>query len=141
MGMMTDQCQLKVRTAAATLRLLAASLDVAVDSRDVEPLVRISNQIGDVDAGVFNLWSDATDEGFAEEDREYAKRQATRVLPFPSPEVDPYRGMTPHFQVSSARARALHGLATGHARVLIASVGECGAPQRTRSKSPWPPSC
>ena len=85
MGMMTDQCQLKVRTAAATLRLLAASLEVAADSRDIEPLVRISNQIGDVDAGVFNLWSEATDEKFAEEDREYATRKATRVLPFPSP--------------------------------------------------------
>ena len=85
MGMMTDQCQLKVRTAAATLRLLAASLDVAADSRDIEPLVKLSNQIGEVDAGVFNLWAKATDEAAAEEDRQYAKRQAARVLPFPSP--------------------------------------------------------
>ena len=30
------------------------------------------------------------------------------VLPFPSQEIDPYRGLTPHFGVSSARARALH---------------------------------
>ncbi len=45
------------------------------------------------------------------------------VLPFPSPEVDPYRGLSPHFEVSSARARALHALATGHARIVIASAG------------------
>ena len=48
---------------------------------------------------------------------------ATRaILPFPSHEVDPYRGMTPHFGVTSARARALHGLVTGTARVVIASA-------------------
>jgi transcription-repair coupling factor (superfamily II helicase) len=61
------------------------------------------------------------------------------VLPFPSPEVDPYRGMTPHFQVSSARARALHALATGHARVIIASAGgvlpRVSAPARVISTS------
>ena len=32
-----------------------------------------------------------------------AERQ---VLPFPSQEVDPYRGLTPHLEVASARARA-----------------------------------
>ncbi|HXE80962.1 MAG TPA: transcription-repair coupling factor [Vicinamibacterales bacterium] len=45
-----------------------------------------------------------------------------RVLPFPSQEVDPYRGMTPHLQVASARARALAGAATGEARVVVASA-------------------
>ena len=30
------------------------------------------------------------------------------VLPFPSHEVDPYRGMAPHMGVASARARALY---------------------------------
>src|SRR5262245_26676466 len=45
-----------------------------------------------------------------------------RVLPFPSQEVDPYRGLTPHLQVASARARALHGLATGTARLVVASA-------------------
>ena len=30
------------------------------------------------------------------------------VLPFPSHEVDPYRGLAPHFDIASARARALH---------------------------------
>ena len=44
------------------------------------------------------------------------------VLPFPSQEVDPYRGMTPHLRVTSARARALHALAGGHARVVVASA-------------------
>jgi transcription-repair coupling factor (superfamily II helicase) len=61
------------------------------------------------------------------------------VLPFPSPEVDPYRGMTPHFQVSSARARALHALAAGHARVIVASAGgllpRVSAPARVISTS------
>ena len=45
-----------------------------------------------------------------------------RVLPFPSQEVDPYRGLAPHLEVASARARALHALATGTARVVIASA-------------------
>ncbi|HET7219755.1 MAG TPA: transcription-repair coupling factor [Vicinamibacterales bacterium] len=44
------------------------------------------------------------------------------VLPFPSHEVDPYRGLKPHFDITSARARALHGLAAGTARLLIASA-------------------
>jgi transcription-repair coupling factor (superfamily II helicase) len=44
------------------------------------------------------------------------------VLPFPSHEVDPYRGMSPHFGVVSARARALFGLASGSARVVVASA-------------------
>jgi transcription-repair coupling factor (superfamily II helicase) len=45
-----------------------------------------------------------------------------QVLPFVSHEVDPYRGMSPHMRVSSARARALHAAATGTARVIVASV-------------------
>jgi transcription-repair coupling factor (superfamily II helicase) len=45
-----------------------------------------------------------------------------QVLPFPSQEVDPYRGLTPHLQVASARARALHALATGAARLVVASA-------------------
>ncbi len=44
------------------------------------------------------------------------------VLPLPSLEVDPYRGLLPHFDVASARARALHALATGHARLVVASA-------------------
>ncbi len=44
------------------------------------------------------------------------------VLPFPSHEVDPYRGLAPHVGVTSARARALRSLATGTARIVIASA-------------------
>src|SRR5437868_14997429 len=33
---------------------------------------------------------------------------AAAVLPFPSHEIDPYRGLQPHFDIASARARALH---------------------------------
>jgi transcription-repair coupling factor (superfamily II helicase) len=44
------------------------------------------------------------------------------VLPFPSQEVDPYRGLTPHFEIASARARALYALASGQARLVIASA-------------------
>jgi transcription-repair coupling factor (superfamily II helicase) len=46
----------------------------------------------------------------------------TQVLPFPSSEVDPYRGLTPHLEVASARARALHGLAVGTANLVVASA-------------------
>ncbi len=55
-------------------------------------------------------------EGASEADVERA------VLPLPSLQVDPYRGMTPHFRVAAARARALHGAATGTARLIIASA-------------------
>ena len=45
-----------------------------------------------------------------------------QVLPFPSTQVDPYRGFQPHLKVASARARVLHALATGTARVVVASA-------------------
>lgn len=45
-----------------------------------------------------------------------------QVLPFPSTQVDPYRGFQPHLKVASARARVLHALATGSARVVVASA-------------------
>jgi len=69
-----------------------------------------------------------------------ADTEAARVvLPFPSPEVDPYRGLAPHFQVSSARARALHAMATGHARIVVASAAgllpRVSAPARVISTS------
>jgi transcription-repair coupling factor (superfamily II helicase) len=44
------------------------------------------------------------------------------VLPFPSLQVDPYRALAPHMRVTSFRARALLALATGHARVVVASA-------------------
>ncbi len=43
------------------------------------------------------------------------------VLPYPSLEVDPYRGMSPHLDVVAARARVLHALASNTARIVIAS--------------------
>ena len=56
------------------------------------------------------------------------------VLPFPSLQVDPYRGMTPHFRVASARARALHAAVGGTARLIIASAAallpRVGPPER-----------
>jgi transcription-repair coupling factor (superfamily II helicase) len=54
--------------------------------------------------------------GWSDED---AMRQ---VLPLPSLEVDPYRGLTPHFEIASARARTLHALAAGSARLVVASA-------------------
>jgi transcription-repair coupling factor (superfamily II helicase) len=51
---------------------------------------------------------------------EAAAEQA--VLPLPSMQVDPYRGMAPHFRVAAARARALHAAATGTARLIITSA-------------------
>ena len=43
------------------------------------------------------------------------------VKPFPSLQIDPYRNIQPHFGVASARAAALHAIASGAARVVIAS--------------------
>jgi transcription-repair coupling factor (superfamily II helicase) len=61
------------------------------------------------------------------------------VLPFPSHEVDPYRGLAPHMDIASARARALHALTTGTARVVIASAGSLlprvSAPEHIQSTS------
>src|SRR5207302_4589962 len=44
------------------------------------------------------------------------------ILPFPSHEVDPYRGLAPHIGVTSERARALYSIARGTARAVIASA-------------------
>jgi len=61
------------------------------------------------------------------------------VLPFPSHEIDPYRGMAPHFGVVSARARALYGLSAGTVRVVVASAQalapRVSAPDRLRNAS------
>ena len=55
-------------------------------------------------------------EGLSEDAAERA------ILPFPSHEIDPYRGLAPHFGVASARARALHAIAAGAARAVVASA-------------------
>ena len=61
------------------------------------------------------------------------------VLPFVSLQVDPYRGMTPHFRVAAARARALYGAATGTARLIVASAAallpRVSTPDRLRAAS------
>ena len=44
------------------------------------------------------------------------------VLPLPALQVDPYRALAPHMRVTSARARALLALASGEARVIVASA-------------------
>jgi transcription-repair coupling factor (superfamily II helicase) len=69
-------------------------------------------------------------EGAAEADAE------RMVLPFPSLQVDPYRGMNPHFRVAAARGRALHAAATGTARLIVASAAallpRVSTPERLR---------
>ena len=61
------------------------------------------------------------------------------VLPYPSHEVDPYRGLAPHFDVAAARARALYGLASGTVRVVIAAASallpRVSPPERLRAAS------
>jgi transcription-repair coupling factor (superfamily II helicase) len=61
------------------------------------------------------------------------------VLPFPSHEIDPYRGLAPHFDIASARARALHALTTGTARIVLASAAallpRVATPQRIGTSS------
>jgi transcription-repair coupling factor (superfamily II helicase) len=61
------------------------------------------------------------------------------IKPFPSLQIDPYRKLAPHFHIASARAAALHGLATGTARVVIASglalLPKLSRPDRFRSAS------
>ena len=47
---------------------------------------------------------------------------ARLVLSFPSQEVDPYRGLAPHLEVASTRARALFALANGRAPLVVASA-------------------
>jgi transcription-repair coupling factor (superfamily II helicase) len=51
-----------------------------------------------------------------------AAQAESGVVACPSHEVDPYRALEPHLDVTSARARALHGLASGAARVVVASA-------------------
>jgi transcription-repair coupling factor (superfamily II helicase) len=72
-------------------------------------------------------------EGLSDADVERA------VLPFPSHEVDPYRGLAPHMDIASARARALHAMNAGTARIVIASAAgllpRVSAPQHVQSTS------
>ena len=47
---------------------------------------------------------------------------ADAVVPLPSHEVDPYRGLAPHLQVASTRARALAEIVAGEARLVVISA-------------------
>jgi transcription-repair coupling factor (superfamily II helicase) len=107
-----------VRTGAAGLTPTAKGLAVATAAREgsavtvvVVPTDREVDQMT-VDAGFF----------YAALEGASTAAVARAVLPFPSQQVDPYRGMTPHFRVAAARARALHAVATGTARLIVASA-------------------
>src|SRR5262249_46468688 len=71
---------------------------------------------GDVEQAVYDV------EFFLSAIEGLATESDRAVLPFPSHEVDPYRGLTPHVGVTSARARTLHAIARGTARVVVASA-------------------
>jgi transcription-repair coupling factor (superfamily II helicase) len=72
-------------------------------------------------------------EGLSDADIERA------VLPCPSLEVDLYRGLAPHFEVASTRARALHALTEGTARAVVVSAAgllpRVSGPDRLRAAS------
>jgi len=94
----------------------AAAFHVAVSAEDAPVLFVVPT-----DADVERMVADvrfflANVTGAAAVDAERAAR------PFPSQEVDPYRDLAPHLEVASARAAALHGLATGTVRVVVASA-------------------
>ena len=77
--------------------------------------------VAPTDADVEQLTSDARFflaalEGLSDADA------ARIVLPFPSQEVDPYRGLAPHFDVASTRAATLFAMASGTARLVVASA-------------------
>ena len=65
-------------------------------------------------------------EGLSDADVERA------VLPFPSHEVDPYRGLAPHFDIASARARALHAHRGGDAHGCVVASAPALLPRLTR---------
>jgi hypothetical protein len=94
----------------------ALALHVAAVAQD-RPVVLIAASDADVDG----LVSDTR--FFLSAMLGLSERDATEaVLAFPSLEIDPYRALAPHLAVASARARALSVLATGTARVVIASA-------------------
>jgi transcription-repair coupling factor (superfamily II helicase) len=89
----------------------------AAHARPREAVLYVLPSDGDLEQAVGDVaFFLAALEGFSAADAQRA------VLPFPSHEVDPYRGLAPHVGVTSARARALHALAHRTARVVIASA-------------------
>ena len=63
-----------------------------------------------------------------------------QVLPFPSTQVDPYRGFQPHLKVASARARVLHALATNSRLRDRRRCGRVVWPAQLLTKVPEPAS-
>jgi len=76
------------------------------------PTAQLEQTVADISSSLAAL------EGFSESAAERAVLSSRR---FPSHEVDPYRGMKPHFGVTSARARVLHAVATRNRPVIGAS--------------------
>jgi transcription-repair coupling factor (superfamily II helicase) len=122
-------------TLRALLKTAATRLGLGVPGRGVSGLTAAAKAffaaaaaargpvvlVAPTDADVEQLTSDARFflsvlEGLSDADA------ASQAVPFPSHEIDPYRGLSPHFDIASARARALHGLSTGTARLVIASA-------------------
>jgi transcription-repair coupling factor (superfamily II helicase) len=106
----------RTSTGLTGLTPVAAAWHAAIAAQDGPVLFVVPT-----DADVEQMTSDARFflgalAGLSETD---AERQ---VLPCPSQEVDPYRGMLPHLEVASARARALHALAAGSVRLVVASA-------------------
>ena len=125
-----DRARLDAGTAVVTgltaaARALAIAADRAADRRRWSSCRRIAT----------SRRCSATSASFSARSRGGAPSEAEqRVLPFPSHEVDPYRGLAPHLDVTSARALALHGLVAGVARVVVASAAALAAArQRPRS--------
>jgi transcription-repair coupling factor (superfamily II helicase) len=94
--------------------LCAASLAHANPTRPVVMVVPTDADVERFVCDVRTFFAALEGESEAEAER--------RVLPFPSHEVDPYRGLTPHLRVASARARALSSTDADEARVVIASA-------------------
>jgi len=101
---LTDSAKALCVAAAAQAQPSAAHLYIVPTDADLE---QACADVGFFLAAMEGLTADATDRA---------------VLPFPSHEVDPYRGLAPHIGVTSVRARALYAIARGTARVVVASA-------------------
>jgi transcription-repair coupling factor (superfamily II helicase) len=120
----------RLGSVTAGLTPAAKALAVAAAARTASGLTVL---VVPTDKDVENLVTDARFfygalEGASDADVERA------VLPLPSIQVDPYRGMRPHFRVAAARARAFHAAASGTARLIVASapglLPRVGRPER-----------
>jgi transcription-repair coupling factor (superfamily II helicase) len=112
-----DRARLDPGTSVITgLTPSARALAIAAAARRT-PIVVVAPADRDIEAVLQNVrFFLGALEGWSQAEAEQ------RVLPFPSHEVDPYRGLSPHLDVTSARAMALHGLVSGAARVVVASA-------------------